>query len=462
MNPLPKIKIWNQINILKAILVLIFVGQLFFVIGSQFWPAGDEPSYLLGTQSIIQDRDLNLTNNQLNKDFCQYHCEKDFVVHSQVDIGGNLRPTHGILTSIIVSPGYFIADVIGARISIFLIHLFGCFVLYQLLKAFFGFSEVISLLTLILYNLSSTILGYTRLIFPDLLAGYILLFTLSSALIYQNNRNKFWLVIAGLLLSTLVFLHTKFLILSLLCAIIISFKQKLNWAQLSLIIAPILISLISYSYISQKWFGVWLMTNGGKLSEGGSNFINPLIGAFGLLYDVEFGLLSNSIIFLLIFPGLFIWYRLNKTYFYYFAIPAIVYFAVSASYKEWFAGFAPGPRFLMTCMPLLVPALGYYIQSLYNKYEMIFTAIIVFLSTLSATLLTVSERVGFPFFENYNAQWRTLLERLHLNTLEYFSIHFWPNYTIKDLVFASLITVGIFFASYRHSQSKVHWQNKMV
>lgn len=443
------LKVFTVKNILFLFLVLTLLLQFLFLIWNTIWTQGDEPHYIVATQSLIRDFDLNLTNNMVQKDYCEHHCEPNFVLHANVDKVGNLRPVHGYLLSFITAPGYVLAKMLGARITIFLIHLLGVFLIYIFLSTILEFSKSYTLFTLICYNLSLPVFLYSRLIFPDFMVGYMYLSGFISAWVFIQNKNKFWLIISSLMASLPILMHTKYLVLTVL--FLLSFGiytklhdfKKLKFKDVFCFILPFIAVVMTYSFISIAWYGK-IVSNAVDLKDTSQFIGNPFIGFFGQLLDREFGLFVNSPIWLLLIPGLQLAWKNYKQITKFVLFPILVYYVLTSFFNQWYAGYAPGPRFIMTFLPFLTFPLCLGVRWVWSYITGRVFIIGIFLENIFLIFaMTKTSRFGWPWFLSYNDNWRVILKKFGALSLEGFiGLDYYAHPTPQ------VIFIGVVFSSF--------------
>jgi hypothetical protein len=438
-------------KILIIILVIIYLALFLLIIINNRWSDGDEVHYLLVSSSILRDGDLVLDNNYENKDYFEHHSHEESP-HAFSGRNEELRPAHGILTSIIMVPGYGLSIVAKKltgfesnghflffpRLTMLILHIFFGFILIKFLQAQ-NINKNMSLLCVILYSLQLPIIIYSQSIYSDLLSAYFIMTSIAGIIIFLQNKNFRWLTASGIFLGLTIFMHSKLIILTLLIIIIsfimfhTKFRKDLNLKAtdraknnlyrkiiLSLLI-PWLIFLTGNIAVKFYWFGTFYFD--GVRGIGKENFLltlikNPVRGWLGQWLDIEMGMIPNAPLLILIFTGLFIWFRNNKQTFLLTVPPVILYLFLGASTKFWSGGFCPPGRHILISIPVLLPALGWVI---YSSKKIIWlrwlTGVTAFLSLLLSSLIPFTGRRGLPYSDGYNIYWRKILGFIKLDSL---------------------------------------------
>lgn len=525
-------------RILTLLLIIIYISLFFFVVSNERWSDGDEVSYLLFASSILKDGDLVITNNYENKDYFTHHSHEESP-HSYKDRHGELRPQHGILLPIIIAPAYELslisknflgfesnrAFLFFPRLTLLIIHIFFSIVLINFLRTL-GFSKNISILTVILYLIQLPIVIYSQAIYSDLIAGYFIMTGIFGVLLFAKNYKYKWLILTGILFGLSIFLHSKLIILTafLIFGSFIylnfnlgennSFKNR-NWFKskyyrkiIYSILGPWLILLIANVSMKFYWFGAFNFDGlRPQYMAGFSSFIKnpfgslfgkelgtklwiisiiatfilifiglfiwfkkkksffiylllllfivlialsyPFTGLLGQWLDIEVGVLWNAPVFAFIFVGLFIWFKKQKSSFLLIA-PAILAYMLLKARFGWYPGFCPPGRYLLVCIPSLLPGISWILWSNIKIIWMRwFVGITTFISLVLSSLIPFVGRIGLPYSKGYNIYWRTILKFLRLESLEpIISLNFLNpgiyDYIIGTGIFILLLGLGFY------------------
>lgn len=477
-------KSWAKI--LVIFLILVNVGLIAL---NTTWSQGDELHYLLVSASLIQDGDLEVKNNYENKDYFVHHAhsENPHVVVSDSD---EWWPGHGILTSVIIAPAYgaslFIKNTFGfdsnrvvlflPRLTILILHIIFCFVLVKYLQSL-GFSKKISLLTVAIYSIQLPIIIYAQSIYPDLMASYFVMTGVFLGLIFAKNSEHKWLILASVFFGLSIFLHSKLVILtaglifSLICYFQFvlygarlsnikswfDFRSKTFWQILASLILPWLMFFLANVLLKFDWLGQFAFDGFGKLGSSGNRSVldvlnNPLQGWLGQWLDIEMGLLWSAPVLFLIFPGLIVWFKRQRSTFLLVVPVMLAYLLLNSSYYDWSAGFSPVSRYVIVSLSLFLPALAWVLQSARGvNWLKVLIGVLVFFSLLLSSLIPFVGQRGLPYYEGYNVYWRTILNFLDLNFLEpVFALNFFQpglwDYTAGIGIFVLLIGLGVYLS----------------
>jgi hypothetical protein len=437
---------------LTAIIIIIYLLLVFLVFINERWSDGDEVHYLLVTSSIYNDFDLQLENNYENKDYFYHHSNEERP-HKYEGRNGEWRPAGGVITSIILTPAYGLslaamkylgfesnrAFLFFPRMTILIIHIFFSLILIKFLRAL-GFSKNISLLSVILFLIQLPIVIYAQAIYSDLISAYFLMTGVFGVILFTKVHKYKWLIISSVFLGLNIFVHSKQIVLTTFFIIssffYLHFKLSersdlriLKWFKsgyyrkiIYSILLPWLFFLISNAAMKFYWFGKFLFDGIGEKTESRGYLAlieNPLKGFLGKWLDIEVGMLWNAPIFILLFIGLFLWYK-NKKLSFLLIIPSIfIYIFITSSVEFWDGGFCPPGRQLLISIPILLPGLSWVLHSskkiIWSRWLVGFLAII---SLSLSLLIPFVGRMGLPSSDGYNIYWRTMLKYTKLSFLE--------------------------------------------
>jgi hypothetical protein len=174
--------------------------------------SGDEPHYIMITQSLVEDGDFDLKNNIVEKTYYKY-LPIDLRFHGG-DYNGKYRSFHLPGVSFLLIPFYWLFSVLGVgklispalyfRLAAAVINAFFALGLFLILKRKFPAQDITRfwLLFLIIFPL----IFHSIHLYPELPAAALLIFT--YFLTFFNKKNY---LLAGLLLSFIPWFHVKYI-----------------------------------------------------------------------------------------------------------------------------------------------------------------------------------------------------------------------------------------------------------
>ncbi|HEX5216768.1 MAG TPA: hypothetical protein VFV98_15010 [Vicinamibacterales bacterium] len=329
-------------------------------------PGGDEPHYLVITQSLLRDGDLKIQNNHDRGDYREYY-------------GGELRPDYIALPNVkdvysihapgvaaVILPGFAIAGYRGAQatmivlsaIAVALIWLAAFAATRSPAAAWFAWAATVSSLTFLIQSVT---------VFPDgagmaaVAAGVWLLCRPDARERAPGIRP---LVAVSIALAALPWLHSRFVVLAVGLGVTIAWQlsREPRGAARTRLAAFLAAPVIS----AAAWFAFFKVIYGtfnpsAPYGAAPVTFLSYVPGGLVALFlDQQFGLLTFAPALGIAGLGLFGREadRRSRRLARVLAAVAIAYLAAAASYWMWWAGVpAPPARFATAALPLLaVPA----------------------------------------------------------------------------------------------------------
>ncbi len=201
---------WSENPFLIWLIPLIIFSSLSFWLDHKGVElSGDEPHYLMVTQSLVEDHDLSLKNNVEDRsylDFIPVEIPAHMIIHE-----GKYLSFHMPGLSFLMIPFYIIFNLIGDtvsphlffRLSISIVNAFFPLVLFYLMRMFFPGRKITGIWLLSIVTVP--FLFHSVHIFPELPAATLL--AGSFLFLYRANPKP---GIAGLLFSLTIWFHVKY------------------------------------------------------------------------------------------------------------------------------------------------------------------------------------------------------------------------------------------------------------
>jgi hypothetical protein len=380
-------------------------GLLAFLVGGvAFWqvrpalPAGDEPHYLVITQSLLEDGDLRIENNHRRGDYREYFAgdlRPDFRVRGR---DGEIYSIHAPGLAGLVAPAFLVAGYAGVVVFLLALSAAGSALAWSLAwrltqrtdAAWFGWAAA---------TLSTTWIFHSFAVFPDG-AGAVLVLTGVWALLRAEGERTSgharawpWLL-HGAALALLPWMHTRFAALAgTLGALVL---LRLGAAPNALMKAAAFIALPLLSAIA--WIGYFVSLYGTPDpsapygNEPGSFAFVP-DGLAGLLFDQRFGLFAYAPVLLAAFAGIGVMlarppWRRHGVELLFVGIP---YLIVVTYVAMWWGGTSAPARFFAPLLPwMALPAACAWTASASRTARV---------SMLAALLVTVCAAVMLAFVD---------------------------------------------------------------
>jgi hypothetical protein len=343
----------------------LFILVIFLTIVSlQATPTGDEPHYLLMTQSLLRDGDFDLRNNYEHMDYLEYYPR--VIPDAHVTLVGNYwYPVHGIGLPILSAPWFALAGRAGVVVMLTLMSVAGIRIMWSVLQQA-GFKGRVTNTSVLVMGFTLPLLSLSGQIFPEVPAFLVVAVTLRA--IVAPTLTGWNLATISLGLAWLPWLHPKYITLTaaLLLSLAFAHYRRSSIRTLAIPTGLFVLSDLGLIVLSYQWYGVpvpgaQLMASQASFSPyywlthiAGHFFIHPWVGLIGVLLDQQSGIFLASPVYILAIPGIILlWHRRRRT----LAIACgIVFTAVylpAGTWGQWHGGFASPARFLTPIVPVL-------------------------------------------------------------------------------------------------------------
>ena len=311
---------------------------------------GDEPFFLLLTESIVHDRDVDLANQYTTlQQSATRRLDPKPQYGDPTGSNGEQYSRHQPLLPMLMVPGYLIAGLPGAIATIVL---FGALLVRSTMRMFEdeGIDEKTARAVFPLFAFGPPIVFYATRIWVEVPAAFFFVEAIRGM---RSRRKQRW--VPALLLMVLLKLRFALVAAGLGLRMI---RSKRN--------AAILFALIAVAVIAGSAFNVHTLRD---LALGGPR--DYVRGFLGLILDGSAGLAFQAPFYLL---GLFAILRWRQTpeAFRLGLIASSIYILLLVPRTEWYGGWGPPLRYLAFLMPVL--ALG--AASIWNRVPKSIVAVI--------------------------------------------------------------------------------------
>ncbi|TGL77213.1 hypothetical protein EHQ83_06290 [Leptospira yasudae] len=306
-----------------ALILMLCLPALYYVGTVLSWEkkkklpiTGDEPHYLMISESLAVDGDLDLKNNYeqdavSKKIIGPVDMENHTVIVQKNDANKQFYSIHSIGTSVLSVIGYKVSGILGAKIMLALFTGILPFLFYPMGRIL-QLSPFQSAAVSILYSVSLPFPMAAGQIFPDLPSGILLASAIPFLLLFETNhsfKNRYILLFAySTVIGASLWIHLKNLPVAILILTwpLLS-KKEWNLKSKTIFLTPALVSSISLVLYNILFFGSYV----GPYARAGRNFhktfdpdVSHWITVFsGLWMDRNQGLFfQNPLIWI---PGLF-------------------------------------------------------------------------------------------------------------------------------------------------------------
>lgn len=421
---------------------------------------GDQPHYMLMEYSLVNDGDFNLANNFANRDSDTFgiYPPDGLTPDGQVGPGQVKTPDHqysihGIGLTLLMVPGYVLGHTMGVQILMIMISVLVLFLTYYWSKAITKNAPLSFLASLVLFG-SYIFYGLAGYIFPDIVMGGIIVASL--LIVVTRPYDRVWQVVLGLLLGFGFLVHYKMLAFAVPVVLILSylmFKEKKTLPYF--VVLPCVFFGCLLLYLNHKWFNVWNPAD--IITDLGVGMHLELIfhNISAVLFDSARGLIPSNPIFILLFPGLAIWFNKNRKTLLITGASIFLSLIAYVSFNDWGGGDAPAGRYTMNFLPVVMPALTYVFIYAKKLWQRAIIAVLVAASFL-ITLYLIKIELGWLGVEGRGAHSSPILYGTPLASDRFFPqfVGNFPNgqFDWQKILLYCAIIIGLTIYGYKISK----------
>ncbi len=318
---------------------------------------GDEPHYLMISQSLLADGDLLIENNHDNKEYRPFFggaLRPDFMVRGK---NGLIYSIHAPGLSAVILPAYAIAGYAGSLVVVCLMAALMALAVFDLADAVAGRRAALFTWAAICFTVPFVPAAW--LIYPDTAGALIVAW---AALwmwkpVDARASVSFW---RGAALAMLPWFHTKFVVFLVLFAPVLAFPLRRHLRALVAMSVPIAVSLAGWLWYFYLVYGVFDPQAPYGVYTLQVHPRNIPRGLLGLLFDQKFGFFVYGPIYLAAIVGC--WTMIRRADLRY---PGLVLFATAALFTGssarmymWWGGSSAPARFLVPLIPCLAPMIA--------------------------------------------------------------------------------------------------------
>jgi hypothetical protein len=331
--------------LLTACLAFLLFGIVAFGARAMV-PTGDEPHYLVITQSLLYDGDIKIENNHARRDSASYFpgpLRPDYFVRGR---NGAIYSVHAPGLSVLIAPAFLAGGYIATVVFLIVIASVGVGLAWHVAYELTGRAGAASYAAAAV-TMATPIAFHTFAVYPDGPGG-VLVLTGAWAL-FRRELSPRALVWHGVALAALPWLHTRFAVLAGLIGVFILLRLPRTSEGLRRAAAFLAVPMVS----GLAWFAYFWVIYGTPnpeapygdfmASQASWSFVTG--GIAGVLFDQQFGSMLYAPVFAIAFAGWVVMLRHRRTLAVELAVLAIPYLVATTHLRMWWGGSSAPARF---------------------------------------------------------------------------------------------------------------------
>ncbi len=330
------------------------------------FPAGDEPAYLLMSQTLQKYHSFNVMLDYEHRDYWSLY-PAELSPHVVAAPDGSLQPLHGFGGPLLWFVPFILWGRAGAVGFMVVVSALVVANVYRFLRerriepnyAFF---------TTLLLALGSPIYVYASMSYVEPIGALIVIYATRVLLAHRPHPVR--VLVAAIGLGFAPWVHVRLVTFSLTLGTLLLARLWLDRgrprvAVLACCLGPLLVGAFVLEYYT--WH-IWHSVNpgAGMSSFGNGPFQIPLhTGLAGTFFDRQYGLVTNFPLFLLVLPGILL--TLRRPYWLLHTVLFLTiapYLVLICTFWSWYGGYCPPARFVSVFTPLLAFPIAVTLQRL--------------------------------------------------------------------------------------------------
>ncbi len=352
----------------------VFLGSAWRLVPGPIYPGGDEPHYLVVTQSLLLDRDLAIENNHARGDYRAYYAGPLKPDYRVMGLNRTIYSIHPVGISAIIAPAFALDGYRGALVFVALVAALSVTLLWSWLRQLTG-SVGAATVGWLAVATSAPFVLHSFSIYPECAAALAVMIAVGWR---WSDDSSMSLVVRGAALGALPWLSTKYAPMSGVLLLLIAARTWRTRATRHtgstrshaalvgplVLIAPYVLSSVAWL----AWFW-WMWGTPSPTAPYGASHQMSLeslkAGLPGLFADQEYGAVAAAPALAVAVIG---WWRLfrrdveGKWLVALTALPLAALAVVTGAFALWWGGSAPPGRELVAALPLVGVPIGWLWQ----------------------------------------------------------------------------------------------------
>jgi hypothetical protein len=317
-------------------------------------PQGDEPHYLVMTQSLLSDGDLDLRDEFARREYSGFFAGTLEPHTSPRSPAGRIYPIHAPGLAVLLLPAYALGGYVGARLFMSALAALTAVLVHRLVRDA-SIHPAAATAAWAIVAFTPPLAFYAVALYPEVPAALA-----TAALLLLARREPGWggAILSALVASALPWLHPRLLPLAGL-GLVLTLARRCPWTARISAAAIFAASVSLLLFFFRALYGRASLA--AAYGPGFSADVSPTRGPWGaaaLLLDRQFGLLAVAPVFVLALAGGAALARWRPGDAMRAALLGGATFLTGASFSMWWGGACPPARFVVPALPALALALA--------------------------------------------------------------------------------------------------------
>ncbi|HEX8631729.1 MAG TPA: hypothetical protein VF755_26520 [Catenuloplanes sp.] len=353
--------------------------------------AGDEPHYLVFNVAMEKYRSFDIAAVYRNRDYWSFY--PGWIEPHLVSGPAGQLPLHSAGGPVLWHIPYLLWDHGGAMGFIAVVSALTVVNIYYLLREL-GIVRTYAGIVTALFAVGTPLYIFSSMLFIEPIGALAVIYAVR--VVCGRTIGGWRLVVAATGLGIIPWVQGRFALFTVTLGALLLWRVWRTAGRRSVVpylqlVVPLVVFFGGLELYNLVTFGT-LSPAPGNATKGDDILVVPVYkGLFYILLDRSYGLIANHPLFALVLPGVFLTMRRRLLPIHLvLGVTVLPYLLGTATYNQWWAGYAPAARFLVVLTPLLAFYVAAALQRLHHwTVTALAVALALFSGALSVAMTTI-------------------------------------------------------------------------